>query len=221
MERKLYDTICENLNQSSSIKFSFAFVTKGIEYSPDFKNVSAEDHKFLANKIHSWIYEILESFQSLNAYFDRGDIEFILKNTVLTFNGNFEIDDNGLYTEQEHFINEVLTGNIEKLISKHLNIDIDDLEEDLFNYHIDLDNDKGIKDFTQFQIFYDGEEIELDEEKTLIIKNEIFDIISQWSGPYVSDMGEVVTNIYCQADEYAFTCLDKIYVSEEIEITDE
>ena len=222
MEKKLYDTICKNLSQSCTIKTSFSIVPKGIETHSDYKNVSEEDKKFLDDEITSWIHKVLELYGSLDTYFDSGNIEFILKNKVLIFTGNFELDDNGLYTEKEYFINEVLTENIEELISQHLDIDIDDLEEDLFNYYIDLDNDKGIEDFTKFEIFYDGEEIELDEAKNLIIKNEIFNVISKWSGPYNGDIGEVIaTNIYCDSDEDAFTCLDKIYVSEEIKVTDE
>ena len=222
MEKKLYDTICKNLSQSCTIKTSFSIVPKGIETHSDYKNVSEEDKKFLDDEITSWIYEVLELYGSLDTYFDNGNIEFTLKNKVLIFTGNFEINDNGLYTEKEYFINEVLTENIEELISQHLDIDIDDLEEDLFNYYIDLDNDKGIEDFTKFEIFYDGEEIELDEAKNLIIKNKIFNIISKWLGPYNGDIGDLIsTNIYCDSDEDAFTCLYKIYVSEEIKVTDE
>lgn len=221
MERKLYQTICENLNKSCSIEFSFSQHHKGLDFSKYFKNVSDKDSLFIADGIESWLYDILqEIYEKDDVYGNSGDCKFSVDKNVLVFNVVFYLND-----DPEHYISEILTENLKQIIREKLKINSNELNNNLFNFHIDIDKNKGIEGFNNFEIYYDFDngkeiELELDEKKSLKIKEEILDIISEWSGQYWGDLGEVETNIKCEMED-SFTITDMISFSKKIEISGE
>jgi len=227
MERKLYQTICKNLNKSCSVEFSFSVVTKGIEVYPNLKNINDKDIETINEGLESWIYDELEKLgNEHDAYFDAGTIKFDSKEELL-YKASCEVDDNSIIGGEvdSYNKNKLVTVNLKKIACNILNINMNKLNEESFNLHIDIDKNKGIEGFNNFKIYYDFDngkeiELELDEKKSLKIKEEILDIISEWSGQYWGDLGEVETNIKCEMED-SFTITDMISFSKKIEISGE
>ena len=218
MDRTLYQTICKNLNKSCSIEFSFSQHHKGLDFSKYFKNVSDKDSLFIADGIESWLYDILqEIYEKDDVYGNSGDCKFSVDKNVLVFNVVFYLND-----DPEHYISEILTENLKQIIREKLKINSNELNNNLFNFHIDIDKNKGIEGFNKFEIYdvNNGKEIDLKEDLSLKVKEEILDIITKWPSPYFGDFKEFETNINCEQDD-SFTITDMISFSKEIEISDE
>ena len=135
----------------------------------------------------------------------------------MVFNVVFYLND-----DPEHYISEILTENLKQIIREKLKINSNELNNNLFNFHIDIDKNKGIEGFNKFEIYdvNNGKEIDLKEDLSLKVKEEILDIITKWPSPYFGDFKEFETNINCEQDD-SFTITDMISFSKEIEISDE
>lgn len=226
MDKEFYKYLGNQLKKRSQIIFSFYAVTKGFDFTYDIKGINDNDFKYIEDGCSEWFYDyLIEMLCNTNSYFDEGKIEFFVHDDDLCYEGTFESSDTSHDVDwPKNYQGEIVSENILKTISNSLGVDIDEIDEELFSFDIEINIDytsNSREVFDVFDVFYNSEKIILSKDQCKLIKEEVYTIMCTWDGTYSGDMELSKTKIISYSDEDIFHCTDIISFSEAIKIKDE